>query len=238
MKKTKAKKTRPSLKKPQSNKKKPAAKRPAVPRKQPVKASGRSRPRAAKVRPKKSSSSPAPPRVITRKPTAEEIAHQHAMERFEGALQLFNQNRVARARGMFERLMGNSSRELAERAGVYLRICDQRLSHTTVQLKTAEDYYNYAVGLANDGNAEESEECLQKALKLAPKADYLYYALATTYALRDDVDGALEYLLKAIDLNQRNRYQAQNDADFGNLLEDPRFTELLYPEKPLPKDIP
>ena len=160
------------------------------------------------------------------------------MERFEGALQLFNQNRVARARGMFERLMGNSSRELAERAGVYLRICDQRLSHTTVQLKTAEDYYNYAVGLANDGNAEESEECLQKALKLAPKADYLYYALATTYALRDDVDGALEYLLKAIDLNQRNRYQAQNDADFGNLLEDPRFTELLYPEKPLTKDIP
>lgn len=155
------------------------------------------------------------------------------MERFENALQLFNQNQLARARGIFERLMAVAPRELAERASVYVRICDQRLSRSTLQLKTAEDYYNYAVGLANEGNAEESEEYLQKALKLSPKADYMYYALATTYALRDDVNGALQYLLKAIELNERNRFQAQNDPDFANLLEDPRFTELLYPEKPL-----
>lgn len=134
---------------------------------------------------------------------------------------------------MFVRLTANSSPELAERASVYVRICDQRLSHATLQLKTTEDYYNYAVGLANEGNAEESEQYLLKALKLSPKSDYLYYALATTCAMRDDVEGALDYLLKAIELNERNRFQAQNDPDFANLLEDPRFTELLYPEKPL-----
>jgi len=154
------------------------------------------------------------------------------MERFENALGLFGQHQIGRARNIFEKLAEDPAAELAERARVYLRICDQRLSHSSVQLKTAEDYYNYAVGLANQGDAEESEQHLHKALKLAPKADYIYYALATTYALRDDVDGALENLLKAIDLNERNRYQAQNDADFANLLEDPRFTELLYPEKP------
>jgi tetratricopeptide (TPR) repeat protein len=88
------------------------------------------------------------------------------------------------------------------------------------------------VGLANEGDAAGSEECLQKALKLAPEADHLYYALATTYALRDNVEGALQHLLKAIQLNERNRFQAQHDSDFANLLEDPRFTELLYPEKP------
>lgn len=134
---------------------------------------------------------------------------------------------------MFERLTEIPSRDLAERARVYVRICDQRLSRTTLQLKTAEDYYNYAVGLANEGNAEESEQYLLKALKLSPKSDYIYYALATTRALRDDVNGALEHLLKAIELDERNRFQAQNDADFANLLEDPRFTELLYPEKPM-----
>jgi hypothetical protein len=26
------------------------------------------------------------------------------------------------------------------------------------------------------------------------------------------------------------RFQARNDSDFQNLFEDPRFTELLYPE--------
>ena len=155
------------------------------------------------------------------------------MERFENALQLFNQHQLARARGMFERLTEIPSRDLAERARVYVRICDQRLARNTLQLKTAEDYYNYAVGLANEGNAEESEQYLLKALKLSPRSDYIYYALATTYALRDDVNGALEHLLKAIELDERNRFQAQNDADFANLLEDPRFTELLYPEKPM-----
>ena len=174
----------------------------------------------------------APPPVLTRRPTPQEIEHQHSLERFESALQLFSENQFGRARAMFAKLMEDPARELAERARVYVRICEQRLSKTAVQLKTAEDYYNYAVGLANQGDAEESEQHLQKALKLAPKADHIYYALATTYALRDDVTGALEYLGKAIELNERNRYQAQNDADFSNLLEDPRFTELLYPEKP------
>jgi tetratricopeptide (TPR) repeat protein len=174
---------------------------------------------------------PQPP-VLQRRLTPEEVAHKLAMERFEGGLQLFNANQFAKARTVFVKLADNPAPELAERARVYVRICDQRLSRETVQLKSADDFYNYAVGLANQGDAEESEEYLQKALKLAPKADYIYYALATTYALRDDVGGALDYLGKAIALNERNRYQAQNDADFAALLEDPRFTELLYPEKP------
>jgi tetratricopeptide (TPR) repeat protein len=175
---------------------------------------------------------PPVPAVFKRKLTADEIAHQQAMERFEEGLQLFNSNQFGKARTVFAKLVENPAKELGERARVYLRICDQRLSRSTVQLKTAEDYYNYAVGLANQGDAEESEQYLQKALKLSPNADYIYYALATTYALRDDVAGALDYLSKAIAIDERNRFQAQNDADFSTLLEDPRFTELLYPEKP------
>ena len=174
-----------------------------------------------------------PPIPIRRKLTPAEIAHQHAMERFEHGLELFSQNQFAKARVVFDRLTSDPARELAERARVYLNICEQRLSRPSVQLKTADELYDYAVGLSNEGNAEESEEYLLKALKLAPKSDYIYYALATTYALRDNVDGALDYLGKAIELNERNRYQAQNDSDFASLLEDPRFTELLYPEKPL-----
>ncbi|MBI3935146.1 MAG: tetratricopeptide repeat protein [Acidobacteria bacterium] len=233
MKKTKGKKSRPGSSHPRSDKKNPAAKRPVASKAPAVKRKVSSIPAVRKNR-SQTSAAASPPPPVRRKPTAEEIAHQHSMERFENALQLFNENHLGRARGIFERLTNDPARELAQRARVYLRICDQRLSRATLQLKTAEDYYNYAVGLANEGNAEESEQYLLKALKLAPQADHIYYALATTYALRDDVDGALQHLLKAIQLSERNRFQAQNDADFANLLEDPRFTELLYPEKPLP----
>jgi tetratricopeptide (TPR) repeat protein len=170
--------------------------------------------------------------IVPRQPTAAEIALKESMSRFENALELFNRNQFSKARSIFERLMENPARELAERARVYWNICEQRLARSAPQPKTAEELYNYAVSLANQGNPEEAEQHLKRALKLSPQSDYLYYALATTYAQREDIKGALEYLLKAIELNERNRYQAQNDADFANLLEDPRFTELLYPEKP------
>lgn len=171
--------------------------------------------------------------VVPRRPTAAEIALKDSMSRFETALELFSRNQFSKARAIFERLRENPARELAERARVYWNICEQRLARSAPQPKTAEELYNYAVSLANQGNPEEAEQHLKRALKLSPRSDYIYYALATTYAQREDIEGALESLLKAIELNERNRYQAQNDADFANLLEDPRFTELLYPERPI-----
>ncbi len=200
----------------------------------------KSKPSAIRSRPPTDRHKSAPPRqpetrpaVVSRRPTAAEIALKESMSRFENALELFNRNQFSKARSVFERLTGNPAPELAERARVYWNICEQRLARSAPQPKTAEELYNYAVSLANQGNPEEAEQHLKRALKLSPRSDYIYYALATTYAQRDDIEGALENLLKAIELNERNRYQAQNDADFANLLEDPRFTELLYPEKPI-----
>ncbi len=41
---------------------------------------------------------------------------------------------------------------------------------------------------------------------------------------------SLQHLAEAIRLNPGNRFQARNDSDFRNMADDPRFTELLYPE--------
>lgn len=189
-------------------------------------------PKASSTRLTKPGKAPtAPP--VTRKPTPEEIAYREALARFESAVKLFNDNQFAKARSAFERLAETATPDLAQRAKVYLTICKQRLARPTVNLKTADDYYNYSVQLANQGNLEEAEQYLTKALKLAPKCDYIHYALASTLALRDNAEGAMERLAQAIELNGRNRYLAQNDPDFLSLSEDPRFTELLYPEKPL-----
>jgi len=174
---------------------------------------------------------PAPP--IRRQPTADEIAYQNTLAQFENALKLLNDNHVAKARGVFERLVETATPDLAQRARIYLNVCNQRLSRPAVQLKTADDHYNYGVQLANQGMLDEAEEALKKALKLAPQCDYIHYALASTSALRENLEQAMEHLGHAIELNGRNRYLAQNDPDFSTLSEDPRFTELLYPEKPV-----
>jgi tetratricopeptide (TPR) repeat protein len=174
-----------------------------------------------------------PPVILKREPTAEEIKHQKQVMQFESAVKLFNHGDFAKARDVFDHLAAAAAQELAQRSRVYLNICSQRLSRPALRLKTADDFYNYAVSMANQGNQQEAEENLGKALKLSPKSDYIYYALATTYALRENVEAALEHLQKAIQLNERNRYLAQNDPDFAALGEDPRFTELIYPEKPV-----
>ena len=45
-----------------------------------------------------------------------------------------------------------------------------------------------------------------------------------------DAHRCLEHLTEAIRLNAQNRIQARADTDFQDMSDDPRFTELLYPE--------
>ena len=180
----------------------------------------------------KKTQTPQPP-LIRRKPTADEIAYQNALRQFEAAVKLLNENHFAKARGTFEKLVETATPDLAQRARMYLNVCNQRIGRPAMQLKSAEDHYNYGVQLSNQGMLDEAEEYLKKALKLAPNLDYVHYALASTCALRENAEQAMEHLEHAIGLNGRNRYLAQNDPDFSGLSEDPRFTELLYPEKPV-----
>jgi len=171
--------------------------------------------------------------ALKRELTPPEIQFQKQLAQFESGVKLFNQGELSKARKTFERLASASAPDLAQRARVYISICNQRLTPSVLHLKTADDYYNYAVSMTNQGHPEEAEQYLNKALKLAPKSDYIYYALATAFALRKNVEATLDNLQKAIQLNDRNRYLAQNDSDFADLGEDPRFTELLYPERPI-----
>ena len=70
-----------------------------------------------------------------------------------------------------------------------------------------------------------------KARKVAPKAEFVYYAMAALDCLTGEADAALSNLKTAIELRPENRYHARNDEDFAFLQEDPRFTEMLYPER-------
>ena len=67
-------------------------------------------------------------------------------------------------------------------------------------------------------------------LETDPTADYAYYGLAILESMTGLAEPCLEHLGKAIELNPRNRIQARSDSDFQDMADDPRFTELLYPE--------
>lgn len=156
---------------------------------------------------------------------------KQAREQYEQGVSCLSQHKYERAIGYFEKVLAGPVAELSERARVHMNTCEQRREKKAPTLKSAEDLYNYAVAQINSGNLADAEEHLTRALKLAPNAGHLHYARAAVLSLRADVEGALAGLRKSIELDVQNRYLARNDSDFNNLCEDPRFADLVYPEK-------
>lgn len=150
---------------------------------------------------------------------------------YEEGVKEFNGQRYARARLAFEKVKDGFSKELADRAAMHARICEQRLAKQGGTPRTLEENYNSGIAMMNLGRWDEAREHFEKAKKQAPKAEHVYYALAVLDSLTGEADGALGNLKRAIELRPENRYHARNDEDFQPLLEDPRFTELLYPER-------
>jgi tetratricopeptide (TPR) repeat protein len=151
---------------------------------------------------------------------------------YEQAVQIFHQQKYAKAKELLERVLIGPSKELADRAQVHMRIIEQRIAKQSAPtLRTQEDHYQAGVAMMNLGRWDEARDHLQKARKLAPKADYVFYAMAALDCLTGEAESAMENLKTAIQLRPENRYHARNDEDFAFLQEDPRFTELLYPER-------
>jgi tetratricopeptide (TPR) repeat protein len=157
---------------------------------------------------------------------------QAQLKLYDEALGLFHQQKFARAKQELEKVLEGPSKELADRARMHVKIAEQRMKPSHEENpRTAEDHYQRGVAMMNIGRWDDARESLLKARKAAPKADHIHYALATLDCLTGEADSAMANLKVAIALRPENRYHARNDEDFAFLQEDPRFTELLYPEK-------
>lgn len=156
---------------------------------------------------------------------------QKQLGAFESAMKLFHARSLAEARSLFEQAAQGPESDVANRARLHMAMCDRRLQQTTVNLRTAEDYYNYGVALLNTRTAAEARNHLEKALQMSPGADHVLYALALAQAMSGDIMPAYENLRHAIELEPRNRIMARQDADFAHLANQPPFDTLLYPEK-------
>ena len=154
-----------------------------------------------------------------------------ALQHYEAGLRALQEHKFEKAKPLFEKVLAGANKELTDRAAVHLSTCNQHLERSASnQFKTIEEHFDYAVSLMNVGDYVTAREHIEKLVKQAPKTDFVIYGLAALDCLTNHVEDSLKHLDEALRLNTSLRYQARNDSDFHNLAEDPRFTELLYPD--------
>jgi tetratricopeptide (TPR) repeat protein len=169
-------------------------------------------------------------KATPKKSFADDPRFAQAVKAYEDGLRAMQEHKFDKAKGHLQKVLTGPSKELADRASVHLNTCNQHLDREVIDFQTPEEHYDYAVSLMNVGDYVQAREHLEKLQKTSPKADYVLYGLGALDCLTGHFEEALRNLDEAIRLNAANRFQARNDSDFQNLSEDPRFTELLYPD--------
>lgn len=163
---------------------------------------------------------------------AQPSATTAAMSSYMTAVQLLQQGKFEKALAALEKLLPTAPPEIFERCHMYIATCQRQLEKQALSFATPEEHYDYAISLLNTGYFEEAREQLNSILAIDPNADYVYYGIAVLDSIMGLTQECLQNLARAIELNPRNRQQARNDNDFQSIVDDPRFTELLYPEVP------
>jgi tetratricopeptide (TPR) repeat protein len=155
-----------------------------------------------------------------------------AFQQYQAAVQLLQQGKFEKALGAFEKLLPAAPPEIKERCQMYVNTCQRQMEHARLTFLTPEEHYDYAVSQLNTGDYEDARDQFNNILASYPQADYALYGLALLDAITGHTQDCLGNLARAIELNPKNRLQARADNDFQSMADDPRFTELLYPEVP------
>ena len=153
-------------------------------------------------------------------------------QQYQAAVQMLQQGRYEKALAAFDKILPVAPAEILDRCKMYMSTCQRQLEKHSLTFLTPEEHYDYAISQLNTGYFEEAREQFHAILAEHPDADYAYYGLALLDAITGRAQDCLANLARAIELNPKCRLQARADNDFQSMVDDPRFTELLYPEVP------
>lgn len=151
---------------------------------------------------------------------------------YQNALELMQDNKFEKARALFEKILRDAPPELVERVRMYQSVCERRGADSSRSFASPEEQYDYAVSLLNAGSFEDARDQFDAILGTYPNSDFAHYGVALLNSMTGQNEEALEHLARAVELNPALRIQARTDPDFIDMVDDPRFTELLYPEIP------
>jgi tetratricopeptide (TPR) repeat protein len=159
-----------------------------------------------------------------------DAARTNTLALYESALKLMQSGKYEKAHEAFSHMLAAAPQDLADRIRMYIAACVAQIHKGTTDFQSHEERYDYAISLLNHGNYEDAREHFQAILLEHDSADYAFYGLALLASMTGNSEQCIDHLTEAIRLNAHNRFQARLDSDFDNVADDPRFTELLYPE--------
>lgn len=170
------------------------------------------------------------PRTLAGSPVPDDATRKQTLALYESALKLMQSGRYDKAHQAFTELLETAPQDLADRIRVYMTACVSQIEKSSTKFESDEERYDYAISLLNQGQYDDARQHFEQILAENNSADYAFYGLALLASMTGDTQGCIEKLREAIRLNGHNRLQARADSDFESVAEDPRFTELLYPE--------
>ena len=163
-------------------------------------------------------------------PPAANNGRAQVLALYEQALHLLQTGKYAQAHEAFKAMLAGSPPDLAASVRMYINACALQANKGKTSFASHEEHFDYAISLLNEGLYDDAREQFQMILSENPKADFAFYGLAVLASMTGDAYTCLENLTEAIRYNPKNRIQARSDSDFQDMADDPRFTDLLYPE--------
>jgi tetratricopeptide (TPR) repeat protein len=147
--------------------------------------------------------------------------HVEAVTLYQEGVAALQTHEYARASSLLRSVIARypDERELHERVRLYLNVCERHMAPRAASPTTPEERVFAATLAVNAGKFDEALEHLRTASNESPEHDHALYMLASVLALRDRIDEAVPFLLRAIELNPDNRTLAKHDPDLEPLRE-------------------
>jgi tetratricopeptide (TPR) repeat protein len=158
-----------------------------------------------------------------------------ALELLQKGIELIYKKDLKKARAELKHLLEAypSETEILVRARSYIQICDREEASQKKPAITADQLYAIGVMEHNKANYDAAISYFLQSLENHPKADYIYYSVSASLAMKGDFAKSIENLRKAIELNEDSRVYAKNDNDFSTLLSKKEFIELVGIAQPV-----
>jgi len=145
------------------------------------------------------------------------------VEAFEEALEAVHAGKWKDAAGRLERVIEETDQpEIAARARQYLAVC--RAQMETPPADDGDDPFLQAVVLKNQGDLEGALAIVGGG---SGNDDRFLYLAASIHALRKEGAAAEKALLRAVEINPKNRVYAFHDPDFSHLREHEEYAHLF-----------
>jgi tetratricopeptide (TPR) repeat protein len=152
-----------------------------------------------------------------------------ALALLEKGIEYIFQRDFKRARAELKMLLETYPGELdiLARARSYMQICDREEVSQKKPAITTDQLYALGVLEHNRANYDMAISYFLQSLENHPDADYIYYSVAASHAMKGNLAESMENLRKAVALNEDSRIYAKNDSDFSALQTQKEFAELV-----------